>query len=126
MNLKEMVEKINPDVNKYVNNIFSRVDDAIKNFDWESLSKNSFVWRGVFAYGLTVSDNVEIACCSDNHRKYIYITEWAFKELILNKKLCTFPYSEVKDCLPLMVEKGIIANISMNDTGSLFIGIWLE
>lgn len=126
MKLKELVEKINPDVNKYVNIIFSTVDAAIKNFDWEIISKDSVMWRGIFAYGLKASGIVEIAEQSHDYRKYVYITEWAFKELILNEKLGSIPYSEVKDCLPLMAKKGIIRGTSINATGSLYIGIWLE
>jgi hypothetical protein len=127
MNLKEMVEKINPDVDKYVNDIFDTVEEAIKNFDWEVISKDSFMWRGIFAYGLKVSETVEIAEHSNDYRRYVYITEWAFKELILSEKLCSIPYDEVKACLPLMVKKGIIADVNMNhDTGLLYIGIWLE
>lgn len=132
MNLKEAVEKINPDVNKYVNIIFNTVDAAIKNFDWEVISKDSFMWRGIFSYGLyryglKGPENVEIfEKCNEDNKKYVFITEWAFKELILSEKLGSIPYDEVKTCLPLMVKKGIIADISINDTGLLFIGIWLE
>lgn len=127
MNLKELVEKINPDVDKYVKTIFSTVDDAIKNFDWEIISKDSFMWRGIFAYGMNVSEEVEIVKCYKNEtRKYVFITEWAFEKLILDEKLGSIPYSDVKDCLPLMVKKGIIPSISTSETGSLFIGIWLE
>lgn len=131
MNLKELVEKINPDVDKYVNDIFDTVEEAIKNFDWEVISKDSFMWRGIFKYGIRdphVSDEFEIAdFYGTNNKKYVYITEWAFKELILSEKLCSIPYDEVKACLPLMVKKGIIADVFMNPhIGLLYIGIWLE
>lgn len=127
MNLKELVEKINPDVDKYVNDIFSTVEEAIKNFDWEVISKDSFMWRGIFAYGMKVSKEIEIAKCYKSvNRKYVYITEWAFEKLILDENLGSIPYSDVKDCLPLMVKKGIIPSITKSETGKLFIGIWLE
>ncbi len=130
MNLKELVEKINPDVNKYVNIIFSTVEAAIKNFDWEIISKDSFKWRGIFKYGKNERGLEEIAefrSVTNPYWKYVYITEWAFKELILNEKLGLISYCDVKNCLPLMVKKGIIADVNMDhNTGTLFIGIWLE
>lgn len=131
MKLKEMVEKINPDVDKYVNDIFDTVEEAIKDFDWEIFSKGSLMWRGIFKYGIRdphVSDEFEIVdFYGANNKKYVYITEWAFKELILSEKLCSIPYDEVKACLPLMVKKGIIADVFMNPhVGLLYIGIWLE
>lgn len=134
MKLKELVEKINPDVNNYVNIIFSTVEAALKNFDWEFISKDSFRWRGIFKYGIRDPVSREIGIVdfygtneNTKNSKYVYITEWAFKELILNDKLGSIPYCEVKECLSLMVKKGIIANVHMDhETGSLFIGIWLE
>lgn len=133
MNLRELVEKINPDVNKYVNIIFSTVEAAIKNFDWEFISKDPFKWGGIFKYGIRNPVSREIGIVdfygtnNRNNMKYVYITEWAFKELILNEKLGSIPYREVKECLPLMVKKGIIASVHMeHETGSLYIGIWLE
>lgn len=134
MNLKELVEKINPDVNNYVNIIFSTVESALKNFDWEFISKDSFKWRGIFKYWIRNPETREIGIVdfyganeNTKNSKYVYINEWAFKELILNDKLGSIPYSEVKECLPLMVKKGIIASVRMDhETGSLYIGIWLE
>jgi len=134
MKLKELVEKINPDVDKCVNIICSTVEAAIKDFDWEIISKDYFMWRGIFKYGIRdpyVSKEFEIlefyGTNNRNNKKYVYITEWAFKELILDEKLGSIPYREVKDCLPLMARKGIIADVNMDHkTGSLFIGIWLE
>jgi len=133
MNLNELVEKINPDVNDYVNIIFSTVESAIKNFDWEFISKDSLRWRGIFKYWIRDPVSREIGITSfygtnnRNNMKYVYITEWAFRELILNEKLGSIPYCEVRECLPLMVKKGIIASVHMDhEIGSLYIGIWLE
>lgn len=133
MNLNELVEKINPDVNDYVNIIFSTVESAIKNFDWEFISKDSLRWRGIFKYWIRDPVSREIGIVSfygtnnRNNMKYVYITEWAFRELILNEKLGSIPYCEVRECLPLMVKKGIIASVHMDhEIGSLYIGIWLE
>lgn len=133
MNLTELVEKINPDVNDYVNIIFSTVESAIKNFDWEFISKDSLRWRGIFKYWIRDPVSREIGIVSfygtnnRNNMKYVYITEWAFRELILNEKLGSIPYCEVRECLPLMVKKGIIASVHMDhEIGSLYIGIWLE
>lgn len=133
MNLKELVEKINPDVNNYVNIIFSTVESAIKDFDWEFISKDSYRWRGIFKYWIRDPVSREIGILdfygtnNRNNMKYVYITEWAFRELILNEKLGSIPYCEVRECLPLMVKKGIIASVHMDhEIGSLYIGIWLE